>query len=115
MSLRPDARCPTTTVRFPHPAPHVSLHGDGTRGTWNSGFLTTEAGTIGRFIGDLAITLMGLMTLDWLDCLLFVPSVILVSFWHSIMLPAKATDSENGFRSGGSCHLRQRNYFSAYS
>ncbi|CAM9878636.1 unnamed protein product, partial [Laminaria digitata] len=47
-------------------------------GTWNSGFLATEAGTFGRFVGDAFITVLGVMTMDWLDFLLFVPSVFLV-------------------------------------
>lgn len=51
----------------------------GDRGTWNSGFLTTEAGTFGRFVGDFFITVLGVMTLAWLDFLLFVPAVVMVS------------------------------------
>eukprot|EP00903_Cladosiphon_okamuranus_P007004 g6815.t1 len=48
------------------------------RGTWNSGFLATEAGTFGRFVGDALITVLGVMTLSWLDFLLFLPSALLV-------------------------------------
>ncbi|CAN0408862.1 unnamed protein product [Ascophyllum nodosum] len=40
-------------------------------GTWNSGFLTTEAGTFGRFVGNVLITTMGMLTLSSLDILLF--------------------------------------------
>ncbi|CAN0151835.1 unnamed protein product, partial [Ectocarpus sp. 4 AP-2014] len=48
------------------------------KGTWNSGFLATEAGTFGRFVGDALITVLGVMTLSSLDFLLFFPSVFLV-------------------------------------
>ncbi|CAB1098638.1 unnamed protein product [Ectocarpus sp. CCAP 1310/34] len=56
------------------------------KGTWNSGFLATEAGTFGRFVGDALITVLGVMTLSSLDFLLFFPSVVLVvvmmgGFW----------------------------------
>lgn len=78
--------CAAADARFRDPAPPPPalsrlvrrFRSDRNRGTWNSGFLATEAGSFGRFVGDLAITLMGLMTLEWLDVLLFVPAVILV-------------------------------------
>eukprot|EP00611_Tribonema_gayanum_P025678 TRINITY_DN5919_c0_g1_i2.p1 TRINITY_DN5919_c0_g1~~TRINITY_DN5919_c0_g1_i2.p1 ORF type:complete len:863 (-),score=287.56 TRINITY_DN5919_c0_g1_i2:526-3114(-) len=46
------------------------------RGTFNSGFLATEAGTSGRFMGDIAITVFGVMTIDQLLNLLFIPGFI---------------------------------------
>ncbi|CAN0408322.1 unnamed protein product [Ascophyllum nodosum] len=53
------------------------------RGTWNSGFLATEAGTFGRFVGDALITAMGVITLSSLNILLFMSSMILV--WLMIL------------------------------
>ena len=56
------------------------------RGTWNSGFLATEAGTFGRFVGDALITAMGVMTLSSLNILLFLPSMVLVGVMILIFL-----------------------------
>ncbi|CAN0013753.1 unnamed protein product, partial [Choristocarpus tenellus] len=48
------------------------------RGTFNSGFLATEAGTFGRFTGDMLISLIGMCSLSSLDKLLFLPSALLL-------------------------------------
>jgi hypothetical protein len=48
------------------------------RGTFNSGFLATEAGTSGRFIGDVAVTVIGLVTMDQLLNWLFIPGLLLI-------------------------------------
>jgi hypothetical protein len=48
------------------------------KGTFNSGFLATEAGTSARFVGDVAITFLGLVSIEDAVNVLFVPCLILL-------------------------------------
>ncbi|CAM9557712.1 unnamed protein product [Phaeothamnion confervicola] len=47
------------------------------KGTFNSGFLATEAGTFARFVGDASITILGMASIDTLLTLLYVPCLLL--------------------------------------
>lgn len=48
------------------------------KGTFNSGFLATEAGTAARFFSDVAITVLGMYSMERLLDMLFVPGLILI-------------------------------------
>ena len=49
------------------------------RGTFNSGLLATEAGTFGRVVGDFLISAAGLVGLERVLNLTFVPTAVFVS------------------------------------
>lgn len=48
------------------------------RGTFNSGLLATEAGTLGRAVGDIFISIVGLISLDYMLNYTFLPVGIFV-------------------------------------
>jgi len=57
------------------------------KGTFNSGFLATEAGTSARFSADIAITLIGVGYSGHLLDIMFVPGVVfvlsmIIGIWH---------------------------------
>ncbi len=50
------------------------------KGTFNSGLLATEAGTFGRALGDIAITVVGLPGIQYVLNYTFVP-LLVISLW----------------------------------
>mmetsp|Transcript_21452 Transcript_21452/g.32579 ORF Transcript_21452/g.32579 Transcript_21452/m.32579 type:complete len:202 (+) Transcript_21452:3-608(+) len=56
------------------------------QGTFNSGLLATLVGTGGRAVGDIFITLMGLISIRNLLNLLIIPGATLVAFSISLVL-----------------------------
>lgn len=65
------------------------------KGTFNSGLLATEAGTLGRAIGDVAITLVGLPGIQYVLNWTFVPLLatsVLATIYTVHVYPKLATD-----------------------
>ncbi|KAF8822691.1 putative SPX domain-containing membrane protein [Cardiosporidium cionae] len=65
------------------------------KGLWNSGFLSTEAGTFGRVIGDVFISVAGIFGIRFLQNLIIIPcigllilSIFLILFYWKILVPA---------------------------
>ena len=49
-------------------------------GTFNSGLLATEIGTFGRALGDTYISVAGMLSMEWMLNLLFVPAFFMLTF-----------------------------------